>query len=247
MNQFRLRIITNLHCNCHCQFCYQKRKAEIVLPFIKLRDAIGGRHFERASVMGGETLLLQNAEEYIRIAADAATTVGLTTNGVFLTPVRAKGLAKAGVQELAVSVPSFLHYQEITGADLHRTLANIEAAKRYVPNVRLNITQNRFNMNNENGTPEIYLMIRETLRTGVGVVICEDITAEFKMDFKKYLGDEVTMKSCEYGFETWELNGIPFGFFHGATNYDDTDLIVTPVGNFNNWKDYCDEVGCEIR
>jgi molybdenum cofactor biosynthesis enzyme MoaA len=246
MNQFRLRAITNLHCNCNCQFCYQKRKEVAVLPLENLRNAVAGRRFARASVMGGETLLLKNAEEYVRIAADAAATVGLTTNGVLMDPVRAKGLAKAGVQELAVSVPSFAMYREITGADLHKTLANLEAARRYIPNVRVNITQNMYNMQAACGTPEIYLMIREVLQTGVGVVICEDITAGFEMDFPRYL-DGAKLAKNEFGFETWEIEGYTFGFFHGADNYDGTDLIVTPVGNFDTWKGYCDAVGCEMR
>jgi hypothetical protein len=246
MNQFRLRVITNLDCNCRCVFCYQKRKDAVVLSKAALKDAVACRRFARASIMGGETLLLKDAEEYVRIAADVADTVGLTTNGTLLDAVRAKGLAKAGVQELAVSIPSFTNYRQITGADLYRTLANLDAARRYIPSVRVNITQNLYSMDATRGIPEIYLMIREVLKAGLGVVICEDITARFEMDFPRYL-DGAEMVGSEFGFETWRYGDHTFGFFHGADNYDGTDLVVTPVGNFDTWKGYCDAVGCEMR
>ena len=38
----------------------------------------------------------------------------------------------------------------------------------------------------------------------------------------------------------WE--GHQFGVFGNFTRYDNSDIIITPVGNFCNWEKYCRKV-----
>ena len=61
-NQFRgLRIITNLHCNYKCKFCYQKSKRREILDTISLLlslDEYKEKQFEYCTIMGGESTLL---------------------------------------------------------------------------------------------------------------------------------------------------------------------------------------------
>ena len=239
MEPFRLRLITNLHCNFACPFCYQKRKPKMVLPLETLRFELMGRRFKRASVMGGEATLLPNLADYIAIAAECCDTVGLTTNGFFLTPKSLQDYIDAGLDEVAISIPSIRHYADITGHSYGEVLPAVEMCARMLPGTRINVTQNDFNMEGE-----IYDMILTFNTMGLFVVVCEDIARNFVMDFEGRLGAELVGKS--HGFLTYRHRYGTFGYFHDYENYDDTDLIVTPVGTFEKWSEYCSAVGLEL-
>jgi sulfatase maturation enzyme AslB (radical SAM superfamily) len=83
MDIFRYRIITNLQCNNRCTFCYQTFKpkvgSDIVLSPEKMEETMrkvfkSRGKLRRATLMGGETLLLANAADYVEIANTYANT-----------------------------------------------------------------------------------------------------------------------------------------------------------------------------
>lgn len=238
MTPFRVRMITNLDCNFNCTFCYQRLKLPKILPIEEVKELLGSyEQFERCSIMGGEATLLRNLDSYIREASKRCSVVGLTTNGSLLDRKRLIEYRDAGLQELAFSISSLKRFNEVTNRDcLSTVLKNLDVAKSIIRNTRVNITQNDFNIGDE-----IYEMIEFFNKRGLFVVICEDICRNFKMKFEEKLG--ARLASEEFGFRLYEYCGGRFGFFKDYTRYDDTDIIISPVGTFTKWREYCRAVG----
>jgi len=258
MNQFRLRLITNLNCNFNCDFCYQKKKCNDILSVDEVKRQLSGYdRFERVSIMGGESTLLDNLPEYIAAVAEKCDTVGLTTNGSRFDEDLMLRCKDAGLDEVAFSIPSFKHFEEITGHEINDVLNNLQMAMHHFPRgaVRVNITQNEWNMRNQIDestgkeiSAEIYEMILLFNMKDLFVVICEDIAGNWVMDFEKEMNAELI--SEKHGYMMYEyltfFHGA-FGFFHDYLKYDDTDIIMTPVGTFMKWSEYCSAVGLELK
>ena len=107
---FRYRIITNLQCNNRCKFCYQTYKPEKgsdkILSLDKLELTMSKVYkmngkLDRSTIMGGESLLLENICEYVKVAKKYSKTVCLVTNGTLLNEPLLYSLNESGLDEIA--------------------------------------------------------------------------------------------------------------------------------------------------
>jgi len=248
-----LRVITNLHCNYNCSMCYQVDKSRKILTTWTLDDAIAAypnKHFEYATIMGGESTLLPDLIDYIRIAAAKSKATRLTTNGSLLTDADMQQFKKYGLTGLNISIPSFRHYHPLTGGgSLKHVISNLLIAAEIFgdENVRVNIALCKENVEGPN--PEL----KELLAWFVGlmhfnVTLCEDILGTYSF-YGKF--DEIgctVEEETNYGLILLKYAGHQIGYYtHRNSAYNDTDLVVTPNGTFTNWDGYCESVGHNVR
>lgn len=236
---FRYRIITNLNCNMNestgvngnCYFCYQKFKAPIYLDYDKCKvtmDKVG--ILNRATIMGGESLLNPNLEDFVRLTRQHVTeNVCLVTNGIRLTPGKARTLAEAGLTEVAISVSSLEQY--------YRRREYAVECKKIILNTRINIPKC-----NESTGDRLVELLKTVLTDGFYCVVCEDLQGRYgDFDFQQKM-NTVKIKDDGFGFYDYMWNGHQFGVFGNYSNYDSSDIIITPLGNFCKWEKYCEKV-----
>lgn len=249
-NQFRgLRIITNLHCNYKCKFCYQKSKRREILDTISLLlslDEYKEKQFEYCTIMGGEsTLLFEGLYPYIRVGSKYAKEIRLTTNGSLLSAYLLKEYKKVGLTGLNISIATLKHYKETTkGVSPSLILKTVEMAKEVFPNLRINIALCEENMSGE---------IKELLdlfidKMNLNVTICEDILKTYSCvdDFKGKLNSEF-IENTGYGLIFLSYKGKRFGYYTHDDNYKDEDLIISPYGVDVSWTGFCEKVGMNVR
>lgn len=233
---FRYRIITNLLCNMqpNCYFCYQPNKdPKLVLDMEKMKDTFRrcGRKMKRATIMGGESTILPNLHEYIALTkANVEEDVCLVTNGILLDEKRIIKYAEAGLTEVAISISSLPMYY----ARREQALM----CRKYIPNTRINIPK----CNESNGDALVELL-KHILTDGFYAVVCEDLMGRYgEFDFEEKLpANKIKDDGCNFFDYTW--NGHQFGVFGNYNGYNATDIIVTPVGTFSRWEDYCKKIG----
>ncbi len=136
-----LRISVTDRCNERCLYCLPegfkdwKPRAEIlrfeeILAVVRAAIRLG---FQRFRVTGGEPLVRQDVELFIRdlIAEPGVEHVGLSTNGTRLEALAAP-LAAAGLRHANISLDTVdaEAYRRITGGRLVDVLAGIHAAQR---------------------------------------------------------------------------------------------------------------------
>lgn len=251
-NCIGLRVITNLHCNSNCSFCYQQNKSNKVLPVEQLLEAVkpyGYKQFEYCTIMGGESTVLKPSDlyQYIRIGSTFSKQTRMTTNGKLLTHDYVHLLKSAGLDGINVS---FAVLDEEKYLKVHGSHCNIDYLlgiidERYL-DFRINIPLCKENM--ENDCEELKHMLNLIVKEGHhNVTMCEDIKGTYSLyeNFEKIGCKEVGR--TDYGLIFLEYAGEKIGYYtHRNNNYNDTDLVVTPVGNFINWDGYCKEVGLTI-
>jgi len=250
-----LRTITNLHCNNHCKFCYQKDKSAKILDlneFLAQVKPYNYKHFEYCTIMGGESTLLSNLPEYIKIGSLYAKETRLTTNGVLLTPKLFNHYLNAGLNGINISIATIKKYDTVHGIhpnfDIDKLLDMIDYMHGHSFNpannfsVRVNIPLCKENCEGKN--PEILFLLDYFTRMNINVTMCEDIKGSYSFynEFDKILCDvkEVT----DYGLILLDYNGHQIGYYtHRNNNYNETDLVVSPLGTWINWDGYCKAVG----
>ena len=230
MKPFRLRLITNLHCNNNCYFCYQKDKRKLILSVDNAKKIIDKLQLlQRCTIMGGESTLLNNLHEYIELAKRKCSIVCLVTNGRLLTYDSVKCYAQAGLDEIAISISSIENYEHLK--------EQIKIVHEILPNSRVNLPKSY-----ETTGDKLYFLIDRILTDGFGVVVCEDLMGRYgTFDFEKNMG--AVKVTEDYNFYTYKYKNYIFGLFAHWMGYNNTDVIVTPVGNFNNWDRYCEKIG----
>ena len=233
-NIFRYRVITNLNCNMqpNCYFCYQPDKRPLQLD-IKLAEATMKKVgvLKRATIMGGESTLRKDLPDFIRLTRQyVSEDVCLVTNGILLDEQRIKTYAGAGLTEVAISISSLPMY-----------LARREQAlmcRRYIPNTRINIPKCW-----ESTGDKLVELLKVILTDGFYVVVCEDLMGRYgAFDFEEKL-PAVKIKDDGCNFYDYVWNGHQFGVFGNYAGYDDSDIIISPVGNFCKWERYCGKIG----
>lgn len=242
-----LRIITNLHCNNNCNFCYQVDKSKNVLNLNNLIVSLHGypyKHFEYCTIMGGESTLLPNLEEYIKIGSIFSKQTRLTTNGKLLTPEKVVQYKQCGLNGINISIavlnPSKYKQVHGTDCDVDDLIYLVDCG---TIDYRINIPLCKENM--ENDCKELKKMLDLFVREGhVNVTMCEDIKSSYSLyeNFDKI--DVKVIEETNYGLILLEYHGQKIGYYtHRNSVYNETDLVVTPLGTFINWSSYCDAVG----
>lgn len=253
-NLVGLRVITNLHCNNNCTFCYQKDKSKKILPLDDLLAALSMREhynceyksYDYCTIMGGESTLLPNLNEYIKIGSLYAKQTRLTTNGKLLTNESIAQYKAAGLDGINISISTLneVLYKKIHGTDLDISeLYNVIYDNQKNIDFRINIPLCKENCEDDyHRLADVIEYFVATL--GLNVTMCEDIKGTFSLfdNFDK-IGAKV-VEETNYGLIFLELYGKRIGYYtHRNSSYNDTDLVVTPLGTFINWDDYCKEVG----
>lgn len=247
-----LRVITNLHCNNNCKFCYQKDKSKNILALDDLLVQVSGRRykaFEYCTIMGGESTLLDNLSEYVKIGSLYAKETRLTTNGKLLTDEMIKELKYAGLNGINISIATINNdqYKIIHGTDHDLGLLQMRVRRNQdFINFRINIPLCKENCENN------YKSLKETLDmfvvdAGLNVTMCEDIKGSYSLyeQFDKIGATEVLR--TDYGLILLDYKGIQIGYYtHRNNNYNETDLVVTPLGTFTGWDGYCKAVGMNV-
>lgn len=104
-----LRISVTGFCNYHCTFCHNEggpRTGIISAGFVDMIcNAACTVGFRRIQFTGGEPLLVDDIDAYIKIARHYFDDVGITTNGCFLGS-RIESLLDAGLSRLHISLHS---------------------------------------------------------------------------------------------------------------------------------------------
>ena len=242
-----LRMITNLHCNHDCAFCYQKNKEAKVLDLNVLLDEmhpVPFQHFDYCTIMGGESTLLDNLTDYIKIGSIYAKEVRLTTNGSNLRPSRVQEYLRAGLSGINVSIASVEHYNDLHGTDcdVDQLLDAVEYMVDNHISVRVNIPLCAENMERDHA--ELKMMLDMLSDMNAGVTMCEDILGSYSL-FGNFDKIGATVKEVtDYGLVLLDYNGHQIGYYtHRNSSYNDTDLVVTPLGTWINWTGYCEAVG----
>lgn len=174
---FRYRIITNFHCNQNCYFCFQPEKREKILDIEKMEDTMKKvGMLERATIMGGESLLLPNIVDYFKVVHKYVNTICLVTNGTKLTEDLTKALVENGLEEMAISISSKEQYKA--------RREQILIAKKYVPNLRINLPKSW-----ESTGKKLYELVDMILKDDIGVVVCEDLMGRYNLNYKNSYED----------------------------------------------------------
>ena len=244
-NIFRYRIITNLNCNMNestgpngnCYFCYQPNKKPLMLDYEKAADTMKKVGvLKRATIMGGEATIRNDLVDFIKLAKENVTDdVCLVTNGILLNEERIKSYKDAGLTEVAISISSKEQYLR------RREQALI--CKKYIANTRINIPKC-----NESTGDKLVELLKLILSDNFYLIVCEDLMGRYgDFDFQAKMNTtKIKDDGCNFYDYVW--NGHQFGVFGNYTGYDDTDIIISPVGNFCKWEMYCDKVGnCNLN
>ena len=226
---------TGPHGNCY--FCYQPMKEPLQLDLEKCKstmDKVG--ILRRATIMGGESTLRKDLPEIIKLTKEhVSEDVCLVTNGILLDEQRIKAYADAGLTEVAISVSSIEQYMRRRDQAL--------LCKQYIPNTRINIPKCK-----ESTGQLLADMLKVILTDDFYVIVCEDLMGRYgDFDFQEKLGTQkVKDDGCKFYDYIWKDptgKDHQFGVFGNYTGYDATDIIITPVGNFCKWEQYCKKVG----
>ena len=129
-----LRISLTSRCNLKCIYCHNEGEtrdiknemsSETVANIVRASLAFG---VNKVKFSGGEPLIREDFEDIIK-ALPKLKDISATTNGTLLAS-RAQGLADSGLDRINISLPSLSpeKYRKVTGGDIHKTLAGIDAA-----------------------------------------------------------------------------------------------------------------------
>lgn len=239
---FRYRIITNLQCNNRCSFCYQTYKpkvdSDIILDLNTMRNTMqkvfnARGVLSRATIMGGESLLLPNIDNYVRVTKNFSDVVCIVTNGKLITHELILRLRDNGLDEIAISIYSLKNFNEV--------LDNLLLANEYIPNMRVNIPRC-----NESSYEKLKYLVELSLDNGFGCVVCEDLMGRYGEPHDVVIPkwDGVIEVKNDYNFITYKdlKRNKEFGLFAHYSGYNETDFIITPVGNFSKWEKYCNKI-----
>lgn len=122
-------------CNSRCSYCRAWREGSGAedptrAELLDLMRQITELGCKAVGFSGGEPLLRDDLEEIIAKARECGLAVGMVSNGLLLTPERARGLAQAGLGGLSISLDSLdpVTYHALRGVSLDRVLAHLEQA-----------------------------------------------------------------------------------------------------------------------
>lgn len=144
-------------CNLKCAHCFkttletnQSRPRLTVEDYRRIArecQDLGAIHL---SLQGGEVTLLKNLESLVRSMSPHRSLFSLTTNGTMITPQLARNLRSWGVDQLNISIDSFVpeehdHFRGVKGS-WQRTFDGLQTARKTGLGVQINTTVSKFNL-----------------------------------------------------------------------------------------------------
>ena len=225
-----LRISLTNRCNLKCIYCHREGETrdidnemtvETVENIVRASAAFG---VNKVKFSGGEPLMRDDFEDIIA-ALPELKDISATTNGIFLA-ARAESLADSGLSRINISLPSLSpeKYRNVTGGDISRVLAGIDAAVECLAPVKLNMVLLK-GINDD----EIEKMMDFTRRYE-GKVILQLIEL---MDFQKAAKYKVNIAEVEKFLES-KASDIKERAMHRRKKYyiDGVEVeLVRPIDN----------------
>ncbi len=135
-----LRISVTDRCNLRCDYCmpdgpHRLLPREEILSFeeiVEVAQTAVGMGFVKVRLTGGEPLMRRDIDTLVAMLAEieGIQDLAMSTNGILLADY-ADALASAGLHRVNISLDSTdpQHYAQITGGDVQRVLAGIDAAR----------------------------------------------------------------------------------------------------------------------
>ncbi len=225
-----LRISLTNRCNLRCIYCHHEGEtrhissemtASTITNIVKASKTFG---INRVKFSGGEPLMRDDFENIIE-ALPELKDISATTNGIYLAS-RAQSLAESGLSRINISLPSLSpeKYRKITGGDISRVLAGINAAVECLAPVKLNMVL--LKGINDNEIKKMMDFIREY----EGKVILQLIEL---MDFQKTSEYKVNINEVEKFLES-KASNIKERAMHRRKKYfiDGVEVeLVRPIDN----------------
>lgn len=225
-----LRISLTNRCNLNCIYCHREGETryissemtvDTITNIVKASKTFG---VNRVKFSGGEPLMREDFENIIE-ALPELKDISATTNGIYLAS-RAQSLAESGLSRINISLPSLSpeKYRKITGGDISRVLAGIDAAVECLAPVKLNMVL--LKGINDNEIKKMMDFIREY----EGKVILQLIEL---MDFQKTSEYKVNINEVEKFLES-KASNIKERAMHRRKKYfiDGVEVeLVRPIDN----------------
>ncbi len=225
-----LRISLTNRCNLKCIYCHREGETrditnemsvETVANIVKASKTFG---VNKVKFSGGEPLMRDDFENIIA-ALPELKDISATTNGIFLAS-RAESLADSGLSRINISLPSLSpeKYRKMTGGDVNRVVAGIDAAVECLAPVKLNMVMLKGINDNE-----IEKMM-DFIRKYEGKVILQLIEL---MDFQKAAKYKVNINEVERFLES-KASDIRERAMHRRKKYyiDGVEVeLVRPIDN----------------
>ncbi len=225
-----LRISLTNRCNLKCIYCHHEGEtrdikiemtARTVANIVRASKTFG---ISKVKFSGGEPLMRDDFEDIIA-ALPELKDISATTNGIFLAS-RTQSLADSGLSRINISLPSLSpeKYRKVTGGDISRVLAGIDAAVECLAPVKLNMVLLKGINDNE-----IEKMM-DFIRKYEGKVILQIIEL---MDFQKAAKYKVNIAEVEKFLES-KASDIKERAMHRRKKYyiDGVEVeLVRPIDN----------------
>lgn len=143
-------------CNLRCAHCFATSLETSTKPRLQVEDyrRIAGECLDlgaiHLSLQGGEATLVKNLEDLIRSLSPGKALVSITTNGTTLTHESARQLRRWGVDQLNISIDSFIpeehdHFRGVPGA-WQKTFDGLQAARQAGLHVQVNTTVSKWSL-----------------------------------------------------------------------------------------------------
>lgn len=143
-------------CNLKCAHCFATSLEKSPRPRLQVEDYrriarecqdLGAIHL---SLQGGEATLVKNLEQLVGSLSPGRTLVSITTNGTTITPDLARRLRRWGVDQLNISIDSFVpeehdRFRGVSGA-FERTFEGLQTARRCGLHVQVNTTVSKWSL-----------------------------------------------------------------------------------------------------
>lgn len=224
-----------------CSFCYQRDmlKSQLTLDKGVLASEVDSLGCSPVTtIMGGESLLLDDLDDYVKIVACGGV-VRLITNGTLLSQKLLLSLSRAGLHEIAISARSVANYRAIREKILEAR--NVFPKCHPSRSWRDSIQSSGVQINIPPCSPsELRGIIQLSVEDGLYALVCTDMRKGYRADHN-FLDEAVLISRDGGGLETWEVRGsggMRFGVVADHSAYDCDDRIVSPLGSFDKWNDY---------
>ncbi len=225
-----LRISLTNRCNLKCIYCHREGETrdikiemntKTIANIVKASKTFG---ISKVKFSGGEPLMRDDFEDIIA-ALPELKDISATTNGIYLAS-RAESLADSGLSRINISLPSLSpeKYRKVTGGDISRVLAGINAAVECLAPVKLNMVMLKGINDNE------IIKMMDFIRKYEGKVILQLIEL---MDFQKAAKYKVNINEVEQFLES-KASDIKERALHRRKKYfiDGVEVeLVRPIDN----------------
>lgn len=225
-----LRISITNRCNLKCIYCHHEGETRdinnemtvgTITNIVRASKTFG---VNKVKFSGGEPLMRSDFGNILE-ALPELKDISATTNGVYLAS-RAESLADSGLSRINISLPTLSpeKYRRVTGGDISRVLAGIDAAVECLAPVKLNMVMLKGINDNEIGK------MMDFIRKYEGKVILQLIEL---MDFQKAAKYKVNIAEVEKFLES-KASDIKERAMHRRKKYyiDGVEVeLVRPIDN----------------